>query len=136
MPTIYAKGGRKKATSRAYITTTQGKGAIHINHMPLEEYFSNKLNILTVQRPLEILQNTEGIDTSTSYDIVVFVKGGGTTGQAESARHAIARAIAEMGSPHKAAMKAAKLCTRDGRRVERKKPGLRKARTRKQWTKR
>ena len=135
MATIYAKGGRKTATSRAYLSPTKGKSTIQINKVPLDKYFTNQLNIITAKRPLEILKETEGI-TTEGYNISVFVKGGGTTGQAEAARHAIASAISQLGEPHKAAMKAEKLLTRDSRKVERKKPGLRKARKTKQWTKR
>lgn len=136
MQTLYAKGGRKTATSRAYIALTQGEGKIEINRKKLEAYFSNKVNVLTVKQPLEILKRSEGIDSKTSYNIAVFVKGGGTTGQAESVRHAIARAIAQIGDPYRAIMKSAKLLTRDSRMVESKKPGYRKSRDKKQWTKR
>ena len=136
MQTIYAKGGRKTATTRVYLSTTQGEGKIEINKTPLEQYFTNKINIITIKRPLEILKNAEGVNPEETYNISLFIKGGGTTGQAESARHAIAHALAQLGEPYKAAMKAEKLLTRDDRQVERKKPGLPKARATKQWTKR
>lgn len=136
MQPIYAKGGRKRSTSRAYLSLSQGEDTITINKLPLEQYFSNSINVIKVKRPLALLKDKEGIDPNVGYNISVFVRGGGTTGQAEAARHAIAQAISHLGEPQKAAMKAEKLLTRDGRRVESKKSGLRKARKTTQWTKR
>ena len=136
MQNIYAKGGRKTATSRAYLSISKGEGNIEVNKIPLAQYFTNKINVSTVKKPLEILKNIEGVNQEENYNISLFVKGGGTTGQAESARHAIARAFAQLGEAYKDAMKKAGFLTRDARKVERKKPGLRKARATKQWTKR
>ena len=132
----YAKGGRKRATSRAYLTIAKDKNEIYINKKPVDKYFTHQSAILTTQQPLEKLKNKEGIHQNEKYSIKVFVKGGGTTGQAEAVRHAIARALSQLSEAHKKEMKKAKFLTRDSRKVERKKPGLRSARAPQQWTKR
>ena len=134
MATTYAKGGRKTSTSRVYLSPAKGETSIEVNGTPLEKYFSNQINITTVKRPLELVKGIEG--ETGSYKISAFVKGGGTTGQAESLRHGIARAFSALGEAPKKAMKAENLLTRDDRKVECKKPGRRKARKVKQWTKR
>lgn len=136
MATIYAKGGRKRATSRVYLSTKKGETTIHVNKTPLTDYFTKQLDITTVQRPLQLLSQTEEIDSKQAYQIASFVKGGGTTGQAEAIAQGIAQAIAQIGDPHKIIIDSENLRTRDGRKKERKKPGRIKARKRKQWTKR
>lgn len=136
MQTIYAKGGRKKATARAYLSITKGEGKIQVERMPLEKYFTDKMDRITLKSPLEVLKKVEGINPDEQYNINLFIKGGGHTGQAQAARHAIASALSQIGEPYKMAMKAEKLLTRDGRRKEPKKYGLKKARKTEQWVKR
>ena len=69
-------------------------------------------------------------------DIMVNVMGGGESGQAGAVRHGITRALIEYDAAYKPDLKKAGLVTRDAREVERKKVGLRKARRRKQFSKR
>lgn len=119
-PTIQATGRRKTAT--ASVRLSSGKGTIWVNKKLIEKYFPIQNLIHSVQQPLKLT------DALTKYDIHLSVRGGGTTGQAEAARHAIARAIARLNPDHRAIIKANKLLTRDSRMVERKKYGQPKAR--------
>jgi small subunit ribosomal protein S9 len=75
-------------------------------------------------------------DRAGSFDIMVNVSGGGESGQAGAVRHGITRALIDYDAGLKSALKAAGFVTRDAREVERKKVGLRKARRRKQFSKR
>ena len=73
---------------------------------------------------------------NNSLDIYITVKGGGITGQSEAIRHGLARALTEYSPEHRTLLKKEGLLTRDSRMVERKKPGLHKARKSTQFTKR
>jgi small subunit ribosomal protein S9 len=85
---------------------------------------------MIVRQPLELTNNLE------SFDIMVSVMGGGESGQAGAVRHGITRALIDHDAELKPTLKKAGLVTRDAREVERKKVGLRKARRRKQFSKR
>jgi len=121
-------GRRKSAVARIYMS--QGTGTITINGKDYSEYFSVPMHQITVLQPLQTL------DATTRYDIKVNVQGGGSKGQAEAVRMGIARALVAENEENKPALKAKSLLTRDPREVERKKPGLRKARRRTQFSKR
>ncbi len=123
------KIGRRK-TSVARIYMTQGKGDITINKKALEVYFPSKILQNTV------LQAFKATNTLATYDVNVNVKGGGITGQAESIRMAISRALCQENEENRPALKKEGFLTRDSRMVERKKPGRRKARRRFQFSKR
>ena len=125
---INTVGRRKTAVARIYFKA--GEGAITINKRDLKHYFTIETLQNTVLLPLAI-SNSLG-----SYDIKVNVNGGGTTGQAEAIRMAIARALCKLNPENRPALKKAGLLTRDSRMVERKKPGRRKARRRFQFSKR
>jgi small subunit ribosomal protein S9 len=73
---------------------------------------------------------------SDTFDILVNVSGGGESGQAGAVRHGITRALIDFDAELKSPLKKAGLVTRDAREVERKKVGFRKARRRKQFSKR
>jgi len=124
----YGTGRRKSAVARVFIKS--GKGAFVVNGKPVDEYFSRETGRMVVRQPL-VLTNT--LD---SLDIMVNVFGGGETGQAGAVRHGITRALIEYDAQLKTPLKQAGLVTRDAREVERKKVGLRKARRRKQFSKR
>ena len=64
------------------------------------------------------------------------VIGGGESGQAGAVRHGITRALIDFDANLKSALSHAGFVTRDAREVERKKVGFRKARRRKQFSKR
>ena len=124
----YGTGRRKTAVARVFIRP--GKGAITVNGRPVDEFFSRETGRMVVRQPLELTK------TTTSFDIMVNVDGGGESGQAGAVRHGIARALIQYDAALKPALKKAGLVTRDARAVERKKVGLHKARRRKQYSKR
>jgi len=124
----YGTGRRKTAVARVYIRP--GKGAITVNGRPVDEFFSRETGRMVVRQPLELTK------TTTSFDIMVNVDGGGESGQAGAVRHGITRALIEYDPTLKPALSKAGLVTRDAREVERKKVGLHKARRRKQFSKR
>ncbi len=124
----YGTGRRKSSVARVFMT--KGKGKILVNDKSYEEYFSRPTHCMVVRQPLELT------DHVSSFDIKVNVHGGGETGQAGAIRHGITRALIEFNSDLKSRLSKAGLVTRDAREVERKKCGLRKARRRKQFSKR
>ncbi len=124
----YGTGRRKTAVARVYIRP--GKGVITVNGRPVDEFFSRETGRMVVRQPLEVTK------TTSSFDILINVDGGGESGQAGAVRHGITRALIEYDAALKPALKKAGLVTRDARAVERKKVGLHKARRRKQYSKR
>ena len=125
---FYATGRRKTSSARVYLK--KGKGNISVNDRKLDEYFGRKVAQMLVMQPLELL------DLSEKIDVNVKVKGGGSFGQAGAIRHGISRALTSYDEEYRSQLKKAGLLTRDPRRVERKKPGLVKARKSKQFSKR
>ena len=124
----YATGRRKTSSARIYLK--KGKGKILVNNLKLDEYFGRKVAQMLVMQPLEIVELSEKLD------IDIKVKGGGSFGQAGAIRHGISRALTIFDEELRPQLKKAGLLTRDPRRVERKKPGLVKARKSKQFSKR
>ena len=124
----YATGRRKTSSARVYLK--KGKGNILVNDKKLDEYFGRKVAQMLVMQPLELL------DVAEKFDVDVKVKGGGSFGQAGAIRHGISRALTIFDEELRPQLKKAGLLTRDPRRVERKKPGLVKARKSKQFSKR
>lgn len=121
-------GRRKSSVARVYLRS--GKGAIVINDRPFEEYIPSAAVRLDVLQPLEITE------TTSKFDILVNVYGGGLTGQAGAIRLGITRALMEVNPEYRAVLKPAGLVTRDPRAKERKKYGLKKARRASQFSKR
>ena len=126
--THYATGRRKTSSARVYLK--KGKGNILVNDKKLDEYFGRKVAQMLVMQPLVLL------DVAEKFDVDVKVKGGGSFGQAGAIRHGISRALTIFDEELRPQLKKAGLLTRDPRRVERKKPGLVKARKSKQFSKR
>ncbi|MGZ8256832.1 MAG: 30S ribosomal protein S9 [Gallionella sp.] len=124
----YGTGRRKSAVARVFIKA--GKGDIVVNDKPIDLFFSRETGRMIARQPLVL---TEMIG---KFDIMVNVIGGGESGQAGAVRHGITRALIDYNPELKPVLKAAGLVTRDAREVERKKVGLRKARRRKQFSKR
>jgi small subunit ribosomal protein S9 len=124
----YGTGRRKSAVARVFIKP--GKGLITVNNRPVDEFFSRETGRMVVRQPLELTGNL------TSFDITVNIHGGGESGQAGAVRHGITRALIDFDATLKPVLSSAGLVTRDAREVERKKVGLRKARRRKQFSKR
>jgi len=124
----YGTGRRKSSVARVFIK--QGSGKIIVNDKPVDEYFSRETSRMILRQPLELTNNLD------AFDIKVNVMGGGETGQAGAVRHGITRALIDFDASLKSALSNAGFVTRDAREVERKKVGLRKARRRKQFSKR
>lgn len=138
----YATGRRKSSAARVFLRP--GTGKIVVNHRALDEYFGRKTARMIVRQPLDT------VDMATKFDIWVTVKGGGISGQAGAIRHGIARALVKYDEvdlkegeevskeliTFRKKLRAKGLLTRDARRVERKKVGLKKARKRPQFSKR
>jgi small subunit ribosomal protein S9 len=121
--------GRRK-TSVARVRIAPGKGDLKINKKELTKYFTRPQDISNVTAPLKLTK------TEKSLDILVNVKGGGTTGQSGAILLGIARALKNFDPSLTQALRDAGLLTRDGRMVERKKPGQSGARRRFQFSKR
>ena len=121
--------GRRK-TSKARVFLVKGSGLITVNKKKLDDYFGREVARMVVRQPLEAVQ------MSNSVDIMATVKGGGSFGQAGAIQLGIARALVEYDESLKMSLKKEGFLTRDSRKVERKKVGLRKARKRPQYSKR
>lgn len=125
----YATGKRKSSIARVRMYPG-GKGEVIVNGKPANEFFSINTQMGTILEPLTILEQAGNVD------IEVMVSGGGTTGQADAIRHGIAKALVDMDGDFRKKLKPMGFLTRDSRKVERKKPGKRKARRSPQWAKR
>jgi small subunit ribosomal protein S9 len=128
MEVINTSGRRKCSVARAYVSS--GTGVITINKRDYKEYFKTP----TLQ--YYVLQSLNNAKSVGLYDVKVNVNGGGTTGQAQAVRLAIAKALVEINPELKKELRAEGLVTRDPRMVERKKFGQKKARARFQFSKR
>jgi small subunit ribosomal protein S9 len=124
----YGTGRRKTSTARVFLT--KGTGKIVINKLSLEDYFGRETAHMILKQPLV---KTE---MSNDFDLMVTVKGGGDSGQAGAIRLGIARALLKYDESLRGTLKASGYLTRDARKVERKKVGLRKARRATQFSKR
>jgi len=124
----YGTGRRKTSTARVFLKS--GSGQIVVNDRPLDEFFGRETARMVVRQPLEL------VEMADKFDVKVTVVGGGTTGQAGAIRHGITRALMELDETLRPALRTAGYVTRDARKVERKKVGLRKARKRPQFSKR
>jgi small subunit ribosomal protein S9 len=125
----YGTGRRKKSIARVYLMA--GNGNITINKRPIDEYFGLETLKVIVRQPLV------ATETSDKFDVVVTVRGGGTTGQAGAIRHGISRALLQADSDeYRPVLKKAGYLTRDPRMKERKKYGLKGARRAPQFSKR
>ena len=121
-------GSRKSSVARVRLMS--GKGNITVNGKPLDEYFGEETLKVIVKQPLTA---TETLD---KYDVIVTVKGGGFSGQAGAVRHGIARALNAANLEYRPTLKSNGFLTRDSRKKERKKYGLKKARKAPQFSKR
>ena len=127
--TIYATGRRKASIAKVWLTP--GSGKITINDLSLDAWLGGlEAKKLRVKQPLVLSK------LDTSVDIVATTLGGGFGGQADALRHGISRALVAFNPEVKAILKPEGMMTRDSRVVERKKPGRRKARRSRQFSKR
>ncbi|MCP4356093.1 MAG: 30S ribosomal protein S9 [Proteobacteria bacterium] len=124
----YATGKRKDSVARLWLT--KGKGVVKINGRTFENYLPRPSSRMVVVRPFEVAELVG------KFDVNVKVHGGGLSGQAGAIRHAISKALVEYDESLKKVLKDEGFITRDSRVVERKKPGLKKARRSPQFSKR
>ncbi|MCK5871800.1 MAG: 30S ribosomal protein S9 [Methylococcales bacterium] len=124
----YGTGRRKSAIARVYAVA--GSGKITVNKLPIEKYFGRKTDQILAEQPLVC------VDKMADFDLNIFVKGGGPSGQAGAIRHGLARALMDFDETLRPELRKAGYVTRDARQVERKKIGLHKARKRPQYSKR
>jgi small subunit ribosomal protein S9 len=127
--TYYAGTGRRK-TAIAQVRLLPGTGTMTVNGKPVAEYFPGMVLQTRVFMPLK------AVDGVQRYDVVVKVVGGGVHGQAGAVSHGLARALVASDESLRQVLRKNGLLTRDPREKERKKPGLRRARKAKQYTKR
>ena len=123
----YGTGRRKSSIARVYVTS--GTGKITVNGRDVNEYMPYPTLVLDLTQPLKLT------NTAEKYDVKAEVKGGGFTGQAGAIRLGIARALLEAGCD-RSTLKVAGMVTRDSRKKERKKYGLKAARKAPQFSKR
>ena len=127
-PLTQTTGRRKEAVARARLRP--GTGVHTINGRTFDEYFPTAVQRMVVAEALRVTSTEE------TYDVDATMHGGGVSGQAGALRMAIARALVEIDPESRAALKKAGLLTRDPRKKESKKYGLKKARKAPQYTKR
>lgn len=125
---IEAVGRRKTSVARVRLYK-KGEGLLVINNEKASKYFSED-KISTIKQPLKATGCQKDVDIS------VVVKGGGLMGQAEATRHGIARVLIKFDEGYTQLIKTNGWLSRDARKKERKKPGLKKARRAPQWSKR
>jgi small subunit ribosomal protein S9 len=125
----YAVGKRKTSVAKVRLYPN-GEGKVEVNGKPANEYFTVSTQLGTVLEPLKVVEQDKNIN------VTVQVMGGGTTGQAQAIRHGIAKGLLVMDEKFRPPLKRKGFLTRDARKVERKKPGLKKARRSPQWAKR
>jgi small subunit ribosomal protein S9 len=127
-PLTQTTGRRKRAVARASLRP--GTGQFIINGKTLEAYFPTDASQMVVSEPMNVTETRE------TYDVAATIHGGGSSGQAGALRMAIARSLVELDPEARNPLKAAGLLTRDPRKKESKKYGLKKARKAPQFTKR
>ena len=129
MAKTYATGRRKSSIAKVWLTP--GSGKITVNGLSLDAWLGGlEAKKLRVTQPLSLAKQ------DTSVDIVATTLGGGFSGQADALRHGISRALVSYDESFRAILKPMGMLTRDSRVVERKKPGKRKARRSRQFSKR
>jgi small subunit ribosomal protein S9 len=127
--TFYGTGRRKNASARVFISPST-EGSYTVNGKDLKTYVGYPSWVDLASAPLVVT------DTLDKIEVKATVSGGGVSGQAGALRHGLARALCEYNPNLRPVLKANGFLTRDPRMVERKKPGLKKARRRPQFSKR
>jgi small subunit ribosomal protein S9 len=127
-PLVQATGRRKEAVAR--VRLRPGQGVITINRRGFEDYFPTATARMLASEPLRLAGKAE------EYDVEATIDGGGLSGQAGALRLGIARGLVEVDPELRAQLKKAGMLTRDARKKESKKYGLKKARKAPQYSKR
>lgn len=131
LSTFNSTGKRKRAIAKASIFFTDKKDIqIVINNKNINDYFARPLYRNIVQSPLNFL------NISSNVDINVDVFGGGLTGHADAIKLAISKSLAKYSEEYRKLLRSSTFLTRDARKVESKKSGLKKARKKEQFSKR
>lgn len=121
--------GKRKTASAIVRLYKTGSGVMIVNGQKIDEYLTVEQVVLATT-PLKVT------GFGKDFDFSIITSGGGKTGQADAIKLGITRALVEMNEELKPILKAKDLMTRDSRRKERKKPGLKRARRAPQWAKR
>jgi len=131
-PLVQSTGRRKEAVARCRLRPSDGESTatITVNGRDVQDFFPNPTHRMILSEPLRLTQLEE------AFDIDATMHGGGVTGQAGALRLAIARALIELDPELRASLKKAGFLTRDDRKKESKKYGLKKARKAPQYSKR
>lgn len=127
-PLVQSTGRRKRAVARVRIRP--GEGRVVINGRDIEKYFPSPTHRSLATEPLRVT------DTTSVYDVDATIAGGGLTGQAGALRLGIARSLETLDGDSREKLKRSGLLTRDPRKKESKKYGLKKARKAPQYSKR
>lgn len=128
---VEAIGRRKTATAQVRVSDAKKMKFIINGEEGISKYFPTEELAKILRAPFD------AINTDRQFEVSVIVSGGGTHAQAEAIRHGISRALVKLDETAvRPTLKRAKFLKRDPRKKERKKPGLRKARKRAQWSKR
>ncbi len=127
-PLVQSTGRRKEAVAR--VRLRPGSGTITVNGRPAESYFPSLTHRMVIAEPLRLT------NTNEVYDVDCTIDGGGITGQAGALRLGIARGLIELDPELRPTLKKAGMLTRDDRKKESKKYGLKKARKAPQYSKR
>ncbi|NCP86435.1 MAG: 30S ribosomal protein S9 [Anaerolineae bacterium CG_4_9_14_3_um_filter_57_17] len=122
-------GRRKESTARVRVMS--GTGKFVVNNKEAAAYFTREGDMRDILRSFEAIG-----EARETYDVTVVATGGGVTGQTDSVKMGLARALVKMNAEWNSAMRKAGLLTRDARIKERKKPGLKRARKAPTYTKR
>ena len=130
MANVQYRGTGRRKTSVARVRLLPGNGKFIVNKREIDDYFNYDTLKVIAREPLTLTDNLD------KFDVYVNVNGGGYTGQAGAIRHGIARALLEVDQDLRPALKRAGFLTRDPRKKERKKYGLKKARKSSQFSKR
>jgi small subunit ribosomal protein S9 len=129
MAKVYATGRRKTAIAKVWLEV--GKGDLTVNGQDLDTWLGGHEALkMRVRQPLTVSKQLESVN------IVAQTLGGGYSAQADALRHGISRALVAYDEQFRTILKPYGLLTRDARAVERKKPGKRKARRSRQFSKR
>jgi small subunit ribosomal protein S9 len=127
-PLTQTTGRRKEAVAR--VRVRPGTGKVTVNGKPIEQYFT------TATQRNSAVEAMRVTNTSEQYDVDASIFGGGVTGQSGAMRMGLARSLVELDPEARPTLKKAGLLTRDSRKKESKKYGLKKARKAPQYTKR
>ncbi len=128
---FYSTGRRKTSSSRVFMK--KGKGDIYINNIKFNDYFVSNIRRKIIIQPFKVLKEDFLLN---NYDFYITVKGGGISSQVISIRHGISKVLLKFNNNFKKKLRLYGFITRDSRKVERKKYGLRKSRCRHQYSKR